>query len=142
MTASPKAAAGRYFDNRGANWPSAPSVTLDTFSGTQRVTDLTGVAKWEPTVKGTLTGFAEYVNVKAIDQQTYRQAPPGWLPIFEAGRAAYLEGKIPEAASRFFEILDLYCDDPPSSIFLKRCQKHLDEPALAEWKGAHVLENK
>ncbi|OGR25279.1 MAG: hypothetical protein A2139_01195 [Desulfobacca sp. RBG_16_60_12] len=70
------AAAGRYFDNRGANWPSASSVTLDTFSGTQRFTDLTGVAKWEPTVKGTLTGFAEYINVKAIDQQTYRQAPP------------------------------------------------------------------
>jgi hypothetical protein len=38
--------------------------------------------------------------------------------------------------------LDLYFDDPPSSVFLKRCQKHLDKPLLSEWKGAYVLENK
>jgi adenylate cyclase len=68
--------------------------------------------------------------------------PPGWLSIFEVGRAAYLQGKIPEAASRFFEILDLYCDDPPSSVYLKRCQKHLDKPSLSEWTGAHILDNK
>jgi adenylate cyclase len=67
---------------------------------------------------------------------------PIWLKIFEAGRAAYIQGKIPEAAERFFEILDLYFDDPPSSVFLKRCQKHLDKPLLSEWKGAYVLENK
>ncbi len=70
------AAAGRYFDSRGANWPAAPNVNLDSFSGTQRFYDLTGVAKWEPTVKGTLTGFVEYVDLKATDQGTFRLPPP------------------------------------------------------------------
>ena len=58
------AASGRYFDSRGTNWPSASSVNLDTFGGTQRFYDIQGVAKWEPTVKGTLTGFVEYVDSK------------------------------------------------------------------------------
>ena len=68
--------------------------------------------------------------------------PPAWVPFFEAGRSAYLEGKIPEAASRFKEILDLCLGDPPSKVFLQRCQKHLDKPLLSEWKGAFVLEGK
>ena len=68
--------------------------------------------------------------------------PPAWLPLFEAGRIAYMEGKIPEAATRFNEILDLYFDDPPSKAFMKRCQKHLEKPQLSEWKGAFVLESK
>jgi adenylate cyclase len=87
-------------------------------------------------------GRAQPVMVYELLSPMPPTGPPGWLPIFEAGRAAYLQGKISEAASRFFEILDLYCDDPPSSVFLKRCQKHLDKPSLSEWKGAHVLENK
>ena len=87
-------------------------------------------------------GRAHPVMVYELLSRMPPTGPPSWLPIFEAGRAAYVQGKIPEAASRFFEILDLYCDDPPSSVFLKRCQKHLDRPSLSEWKGAHVLESK
>jgi adenylate cyclase len=68
--------------------------------------------------------------------------PPAWLPLFEAGRAAFKEGNIPEAASRFQEILDSYLDDPPSRIYLKRCQKNLEKPLLSLWKGAFVLESK
>jgi adenylate cyclase len=67
---------------------------------------------------------------------------PPWLKIFEAGRAAYLEGRMQEAAAQFKEILENHLDDPPSRVFLKRCQKHLDKPQLSEWKGAFVLENK
>ena len=87
-------------------------------------------------------GRAQPVTVYELLSHMPPTGPPSWLPIFEAGRTAYLQGKISEAASRFFEILDLYCDDPPSSVFLKRCQKHLDKPLLSEWKGPHVLENK
>ena len=87
-------------------------------------------------------GRAQPVSIYELIGSMPPTGPPGWLPIFEAGRAAYRQGKIPEAASRFFEVLDLYCDDPPSSVFLKRCQKHLDQPLLAEWQGAHILENK
>jgi adenylate cyclase len=87
-------------------------------------------------------GRAQPVMVYELIGRMPPTGPPSWLPIFEAGRAAYVQGKISEAASRFFEILELYCDDPPSSVFLKRCQQHLDKPSLSEWKGAHVLENK
>jgi adenylate cyclase len=87
-------------------------------------------------------GRSQPVTVYELLSHMPPTGPPGWLPIFEAGRAAYQQGKIQEAGSRFFEILDLYCDDPPSSVFLKRCQKHLDKPSLSEWKGAHILENK
>ncbi len=67
---------------------------------------------------------------------------PVWLSLFEAGRAAFKEGNIPEAASRFQEILDSYLDDPPSRTYLKRCQKHLEKPLLSLWKGAFILESK
>ncbi len=63
----------RYFDNRGANWPS--DVTLDSFNGNGRMYDIETLAKWEPTVKGTLSGFYQYTDQKATDQGTYRQAP-------------------------------------------------------------------
>ena len=33
------------------------------------------MAKWEPTVKGTLTGFFDYVEQKATDQGTFRLPP-------------------------------------------------------------------
>ncbi len=65
--------------------------------------------------------------------------PPAWLSIFQAGRAAYREGKIPEASSRFCEILELHREDQPSKVFLKRCQMHLDKPLLSDWKSATVL---
>jgi adenylate cyclase len=87
-------------------------------------------------------GRAQPVTVYELLSLMPPTGPPGWLPIFEAGRAAYQQGKFLEAASRFFEILELYCDDHPSSVFLKRCQQHLDKPVLAEWRGVHVLENK
>jgi adenylate cyclase len=68
--------------------------------------------------------------------------PPAWLKLFEAGRSAYIDGKIPEAANLFNEILETYLDDQPTKVFLKRCQKHLEKPRLSEWKGTFVLDNK
>ena len=72
---APGVAAGAYvgyFDSRGANWPS--DVTLDSFNGNGRVYDIEALAKWEPTVKGTLSGFYQYTDQKATDQGTLR--PP------------------------------------------------------------------
>jgi adenylate cyclase len=67
--------------------------------------------------------------------------PPGWLRLFEAGRADYLEGKIQEAATRFHEILDLHPDDPPSKIFLERCHKRLEKKMVPNYKDPVVLGN-
>ena len=84
-------------------------------------------------------GRAQPVTIYELMGRLPPGGPPPWLEIFEAGLAAYKEGKIPEAASRFFEILDLYCDDPPSGVFLKRCRQHLDQPLLTKWQEPYVL---
>ncbi len=86
-------------------------------------------------------GRAQSVTIYELLGFRNRLGPPPWLKIFEEGRAAYLEGKISEAATRFNEILEEYLDDPPSKVFLKRCQKHLEKPLLLEWQGAFALEN-
>ena len=60
----------------GGELVSPPNVNLDAFSGTQQFYDLQGAAKWEPTVKGTLTGFLRYTDQKATSQGAYRQGAP------------------------------------------------------------------
>ncbi len=86
----------RYFDNRGSNFPSAvtvpPATTLDSFSGNQRTYDIQGVAKWEPTVKGTLSGFFEYTDQKVVAQGTFRQAPQS--PIVDTVNNTFVESDI------------------------------------------------
>ena len=86
-------------------------------------------------------GRAQPVTIYELISRMPPTGPPAWLKLFAAGRAAFMQGKIPEASARFSEILDLHCDDQPAKVFLKRCQKHLDKPRLSEWKGAFVLEN-
>lgn len=85
------AAYGRYYDSRGTNWPSAvaqpPTYTADSFSGTQRAYDVQGVAKWEPTVKGTLTGFFESSDQKLNAAGTYKMPPNP--PIVDTINAAF-----------------------------------------------------
>jgi tetratricopeptide (TPR) repeat protein len=68
---------GRYSKSNGANWPSTDSP--DSFTGTQSFYDIQGVAKWEPTVKGTLTGFVDFVDLKAHERSTSRLTPPPGL---------------------------------------------------------------
>ena len=51
-------------------------------------------------------GRAQPVTIYELISLMPPTGPPAWLPLFEAGRAAYLQGKIPEAATRFIEILD------------------------------------
>jgi adenylate cyclase len=87
-------------------------------------------------------GRAQPVTIYELLGLSPPDGPPAWLPLFEAGRAAYKEGKITEAASRFFEILDLYHEDPPARVFLKRCQERLDNPRLEEPQAAYVLNSK
>jgi tetratricopeptide (TPR) repeat protein len=69
------AAYGRYSNSGGANWSFPPNVNLDAFSGTQQFYDIQGAAKWEPTVKGTLTGFFRYADQKTSSQGAFRQPP-------------------------------------------------------------------
>jgi tetratricopeptide (TPR) repeat protein len=68
------AAFGRFTDNRGADWPT--EATVDTYHGSQRTYDIQALAKWEPTVQGTLSGFFEYGETKTTDQGSLHQAAP------------------------------------------------------------------
>jgi tetratricopeptide (TPR) repeat protein len=67
---------GRYFDSRGSNFPSAPVPPIDSFGGTQRLSDVEANVKWEPTVNGTLSSFFQYVNQKNTDAYTHGQSFP------------------------------------------------------------------
>jgi adenylate cyclase len=87
-------------------------------------------------------GRAQRVLIYELLSLMPPDGPPIWLQLFNAGREAYKEGRISEAASRFFEILDQYREDPPARVFLKRCQKHLEGPRVAEYEGAFVLDSK
>jgi adenylate cyclase len=87
-------------------------------------------------------GRAQPVTIYELLSVMPPEGAPAWLKIFEAGRTAYLMGYIPEAVTRFNEILAQYLDDPPTKIFLKRCQRHLDKPSPTDWKAPFILENK
>jgi tetratricopeptide (TPR) repeat protein len=98
---APGVAAGayvRYFDSRGANWPS--DVTVDSFNGNGRAYDIEALAKWEPTVKGTLSGFYQYTDQKATGQGTFRQAPQ--FPIVDPMNN--VQGNNVVGRQRFYEL--------------------------------------
>lgn len=67
------AAFGRYYDDRGPNWPS--TATFDTYGSAMTAYEIQGVVKWEPTVKGTLTGFADYTDQRYGEKGTFREPP-------------------------------------------------------------------
>ena len=66
---------GRYFDSRGTAFPTEPSLTPDSFGGTERDYAIQAFGKWEPTVKGTLTGFFTYSEDKSTDHGTFKVPP-------------------------------------------------------------------
>ncbi len=75
---------GRYSDSRGTTFPSDPSITAGSFGGTDRQYLVQAFGKWEPTVKGTLTGFYTYTEPKATDHMTFRVPPQPPLDISNA----------------------------------------------------------
>jgi adenylate cyclase len=87
-------------------------------------------------------GRAQPVTVYELVGVMPLNGPPSWMSLFDVARAAYKEGKIAEAANYFFEILDQYHDDPPTRVFLKRCQKHLENPRLSNWQSVFILNSK
>jgi adenylate cyclase len=87
-------------------------------------------------------GRAQPVTIYELIDFASPDGPPAWLPLFDAARAAYKEGKISQAANQFVEILNQYHEDPPTKVFLKRCQKHLENPRLSQCQNVVVLSTK
>ncbi len=67
---------------------------------------------------------------------------PPWMRLFAEGRASYLERQWRQAAAQFQEVFSLKPEDPPTKLYLKRCDKYLQKPPPPDWKGVYILENK
>lgn len=67
---------------------------------------------------------------------------PPWMRLFAEGRASYLERQWRQAAAQFQEVFSLKPEDPPTKLYLRRCDKYLQKPPPPDWKGVHILENK
>jgi tetratricopeptide (TPR) repeat protein len=109
---------GRYLNSRGSNWPSAvaqpPTYTADSFSGTQHLYDAQAVAKWEPTVKGTLSGFFEYSDQKATATGTYKA--PSQFPIVGSINATFADNAVQR--QQRYEVAYYHRFNPQSSFLL------------------------
>src|SRR5208337_2496060 len=112
-----------YQDNRGTNFPSAvsvpPATTLDSFGGTQSLLDVEGLAKWEPTVQGTLSGFVEYAAQKTTAEGTYRQAPQ--YPILSTINNTFVENVI--ARQQLYELAYYHRFNPQAAFLAYYCRE-------------------
>jgi adenylate cyclase len=61
---------------------------------------------------------------------------------FEAALALFRERKWSEAESAFATVLDLYPDDGPSRLYVRRCRTFRKEPPPDDWGGVTVMETK
>ena len=69
------------------------------------------------------------------------EAPPGfeWLTIYEEARAAFGERRWRDAAAQFRAVLSRRPEDPPSRVFLDRCEERMAEEARAGQPRPTVL---
>ena len=64
------------------------------------------------------------------------------LPVYEAGLAAYRDGRWKEAARHFEEALQIRAGDGPSGVLLDRCRMYAATPPDFEWDGVFVATSK
>jgi adenylate cyclase len=62
--------------------------------------------------------------------------------IFEKGLSLYREQKWDEATKYFNAVMKVIPADPPSKIFIERCNEFKADPPGAEWDGVFVAESK
>ncbi|MFP3867093.1 MAG: CHASE2 domain-containing protein [Desulfobacteraceae bacterium] len=97
-----------------------------------------------------LTREVDLIQVKGRSQPTaiyelldYRvEEEPEWLLIFASGRAGYRHGQWSLAQKCFQEVLRLKPDDPPTLLYLERCQQYQHQPPPPNWQGVFVLDSK
>ncbi len=61
---------------------------------------------------------------------------------FEEGVNAYRNMCWEEAIEKFNQALDLYEEDPPSQLYLKRCQTYQKTPPSEGWDGVYIMTTK
>lgn len=73
------------------------------------------------------------------------KAPDDWalcLEKFNAGFTLYHDKKFAEAKTSFEAALVARPQDPPSELYIERCNEYLEEPPPENWDGVYVMKTK
>ncbi|MDI6777474.1 MAG: CHASE2 domain-containing protein [Syntrophales bacterium] len=62
--------------------------------------------------------------------------------LFEEGLAKYKQGQWDEARATFHEVLKVRPGDPPSELYIKRCEELKENPPPAPWDGVFTMTKK
>ncbi len=65
-----------------------------------------------------------------------------WCGIFEQGLARYKEGRWDEAIALFRQVLNIKHGDPPSELYISRCESLKEHPPEGEWDGVFTMTRK
>lgn len=64
------------------------------------------------------------------------------LDFFNTGFKLYHEKNFSEALENFKKALSIKPDDPPTALYVERCEDYLSEPPPADWDGVYVMKTK
>lgn len=90
-------------------------------------------------------------SVTIYELVALKNGDPGLLPTkeqtllcsqFTVGYRLYLERRWEEALKHFSEMLKIFGNDYPTSLYIERCQKYLKEPPPQNWDGIYHLKDK
>jgi len=65
-----------------------------------------------------------------------------FVMLFEDGLARYKEGQWNEARAAFHEVLKVCPGDPPSELYIRRCEELKENPPPAPWDGVFTMTKK
>ncbi|NPU84257.1 MAG: adenylate/guanylate cyclase domain-containing protein [Syntrophaceae bacterium] len=65
-----------------------------------------------------------------------------WSGVFEEGLARYKEGRWDEAIALFRQVLNIKHGDPPSELYISRCESLKEHPPEGEWDGVFTMTRK
>ena len=79
----------------------------------------------------------------AVDAYTAKHAPLyPLIETFEAGLQFYRTQRFTQAIGAFKEVLAAVPGDPPSLVFVKRCEEYVKDPPAEDWDGVYRPKSK
>jgi len=77
-----------------------------------------------------------------IGERASSQDKTAFVNLFEEGLAKYKQGLWDEAIAVFRRVLEIRPGDPPSELYIKRCQMLKENPPEGEWDGVFTMTTK